>query len=215
MLAQTVTPPSNIARALAQMETYFSTPKDPEGFESFFRDECQKLKLKVRDAITAKLAELPGPVMLSFKSNCCLSGGSISSIYHGEAVKDYDLWVKDKRDIETIRRQLEQKDFSNIVTEDNGSEYDGMKMPKGRYTSDNAITLQNRIQFILLSDLEDARGNFDFIHCLPYYDLLSDKMYISKAQFAAIRHKQLIANNSDNVTKKRIEKFRAKGWSLR
>lgn len=222
MLAQTVnqtgaTRASHITRALAQMETFFSTPKDPEGFDTFFLEECRSLKEKIRTSVEKKMSELPGPVSLLLKSTCCLSGGAIASLYNGETPKDWDLWARNAEHIVTIQKEIEKKDFSNVVTDDAGSEYEGLKsgLQKGKFVTRNAITLANKIQFILLDDVETARQKFDFIHCKPYYDISDDKLYISKSQFSAIRFKQLIVNNPDTVTKQRIDKFRNRGWNLK
>jgi len=79
----------------------------------------------------------------------------------------------------------------------------------------NAITLKNKMQFITLAKYEDARIGFDFIHCMPYYDLSSEKFFISEQQMDVIAKKKLVKNpKGREPVQWRIDKFLARGWTF-
>jgi len=78
--------------------------------------------------------------------------------------------------------------------------------------------MSNRIQFIDTSykDRKELIESFDFLHTKVSYDMDSDKLFISKDTFDAIRNKRLIANNIGISTPRswRVEKFKSRGWKL-
>ena len=79
--------------------------------------------------------------------------------------------------------------------------------------TENAVTLTNDIQFIYLGTADVCRANFDFVHCMPWYDIQTQKLYISEAQFTAIKNKRLVYNlTGESIKDRRIQKYIAKGW---
>lgn len=79
----------------------------------------------------------------------------------------------------------------------------------------NAVTLTNELQFItgFSGSPDSVRANFDFVHCLPWYDFANDKLYISEEQYEACCGKILIINNSQLPSKKRVDKLISKGFT--
>ena len=178
-----------------------------------FQEECKDLKLKVKMSVTRLLNDFRFAVRERFSQQLILSGGSISSLYHGEKVKDYDFWCRDVFPIHDLA-MLIKDEAKDIMTDDVGSEYGGVFDATGFYETPNAITLKNRMQFITLSDYEKARKSFDFLHCMPYYDIFKDQLYVSMDQWRSIKNKKLVVNTKNlNVPKRRIDKYKEKGWS--
>ena len=140
-----------------------------------FQEECKELKLKVKRAVSTLFTDFRFGVREQMSIQLILSGGSISSIYHGENVKDYDFWCRDSKDIHPLATIL-RDEAKDIIMDDTGPEYGDIFEATGFHESPNAITLKNRMQLITLSDYERARSAFDFIHCMPYYDLHSDRL---------------------------------------
>ena len=69
--------------------------------------------------------------------------------------------------------------------------------------------------FITLAKYGVARIGFDFIHCMPYFDLSSEKFFISEQQMDAIARKKLIQNKTGKTPAGwRIEKFKSRGWTF-
>lgn len=183
-----------------------------------FISECSFLKTKIRDVVASRMAEIPGPVALLFKSCCSLSGGAISSIYHSEQANDFDLWANSEDYIKVISDSLAKQDLSFIRVGDTGKEYSGSQMSEefrrtGKFVTDNAVTLKNRLQFIKLGTIEQCRPTFDFAHCMPHYNMNLDKLFISKVQWEAIRSKKLVPmREREKISSSRKVKLEMKGW---
>ena len=166
-----------------------------------------------------KMSELQNPALTSlFFDNCVISGGCISSILLGTRVNDIDIYCKNTSKVTDIAQFL--KSHSDLVKEIDNTKYADtaatyLSGPLKMIT-DNAITLKNDVQFItFMSEEEGARKNFDFVHCTPYYDILTNKLYISEAQLQAIKSMKLVPNKDVNtITIKRLEKFKARGWHI-
>ena len=180
--------------------------------DELFQEECANLKTKIKFAVHNKLDELPSRAKL-WMSRCILSGGSISSIYHNEIVHDYDFWAKDAVLIGRISEAVLEDAEQVVVTDEDAKygEWFGDMKEKGFVQTPNAITLKNRVQFITLSNYEDARKNFDLIHCLPHYDIVDQKLYISREQWLAIKNKELIGGYKE-PSESRLRKYRERGW---
>jgi hypothetical protein len=144
-------------------------------------------------------------------------------MYHGEAIKDYDLWCRNSLDIGHVKTRIIQ-DYLNYVEEytekykENAPEHFALNDPasgKKYLVTTNAITLKNKVQLITLSNYENERKDFDFIHCMPYYDISNKKLYISPRQLDAIKNKKLVRNEGGKEPVRwRIEKFKNRGWSF-
>jgi hypothetical protein len=149
-----------------------------------------------------------------FYNSCVITGGMIQSLYHNEAVSDIDLYAKTVNDIALIRLYLTSSK-SDIIK--NTRLYD---LDDGQHAQEpqklitvNAITLTNDVQFVHLDIAEVCRQKFDFVHCMPYYDLMTQKLHISVVQFRSIVNKQLIPNTKgEEIKEYRIKKYIDKGW---
>jgi hypothetical protein len=177
--------------------------------------EAISLKKKVREHLNLAVQDIPDVLRLLIKKDCILSGSSISSIYHNEQPKDYDLWLKDYafETAEALKANIVEK-YSDAILDiaDNYGQPGAKGTPQPCVTA-NAITFKNKFQLIFIGDYHSERKNFDFLHCTPYFDLDTDKFYISERQFRAIRNKQLVIHSKTRkVSEYRIQKFMSRGW---
>jgi hypothetical protein len=177
--------------------------------------EAIALKKKIKDHLSVGFDNFPDVLRLLLKQDCILSGSSISSIYHNEPVKDYDFWMKPDVFVnaDNIRKNTIEK-YSDAILDiaDNYGQPGAKGTPQPCVTA-NAITFKNKFQLIFIGDYHSERKNFDFLHCTPYFDLNTDKFYISERQYYAIRDKILIIHSEKRKIKDyRIQKFKERGW---
>ena len=187
----------------------------PPGALSEWETEAIALKKKIKAHLNVASENLPDVLRLLIKKDCILSGSSISSIYHNEQPKDYDFWLKDYafKTAEAIRDNIVEKYSDAILDISDNYGQPGAKGAPTPCVTPNAITFKNKFQLITLGDYHSERKNFDFLHCTPYYDLHTDKFYISERQFYAIRDKILIIHSEKRQLKDyRIQKFKERGW---
>ena len=152
-----------------------------------------------------------------FYSNCVISGGMISSIFHDEAVNDIDLYAVGPKSLTTIKDHIigSGKNIKKVETYEldaNGNKI--TNQTDAPLVTDNAVTLTNDVQFIYMDTWENCKKKFDFVHCLPHYDLATQKLYISESQFRAIQNKQLIPTGYVEIKDKRREKYVKRGWGF-
>ena len=151
-----------------------------------------------------------------FYENCVIAGGCISSLFHDEPVNDIDLYAKTKIAMDGIKAYIvggknHIKSSHTYDIEDDGTVKRNDPRP---LVTDNAVTLTNDVQFIYLNTWDVCKNNFDFIHCQPYYDLATQKLYISEAQYHSIRTKRLVPTGKEEIKTRRLEKYKKRGWGI-
>lgn len=148
-----------------------------------------------------------------FFENCVISGGCISSLFHDEPVKDIDIYPTSSKSLTLIKDYIINggKNIKQVDRYDDESDVADKPYP---LITNNAVTLTNDIQFIYMGVWEDCKTKFDFIHCQPHYDLATQKLYISEAQYHAIKNKILIPTGKVEIKVKRIEKYQKRGWVI-
>lgn len=139
-----------------------------------------------------------------------LSGGAIASLLQAQEPKDWDVYFK------TQSTQNVVLDHFKIEQEDEIADYDEKYRDFGgnKIVTENATTLKNGIQLITKHNgqPQDIRSTFDFVHCMPYYELSSDTLYISREQYDLCVGKILKINNPKAVTRWRQSKFEERGY---
>lgn len=187
-------------------------------------NESDKLKiLKLKSSIASyynlqmkKIGDRQLEAM--FFENCVISGGITASAFHETAIADIDVYarsakavtlIKDyiinsKKNIKTFEKYMVDPD-TGVKTTITGSE---------PAITVNAVTLTNDVQFIYMDTWDNCKKRFDFIHCQPHYDLATQKLYISQAQYDSIRTRQLVETGLTTVSEKRVQKYLKRGWSL-
>lgn len=161
------------------------------------------------------LDELPKGLATSLKNNSILTGGSISSVMNGEKPNDYDLYLNQENDIRDFKQYIKIFQEPYDFIEDIDEKYTQVEI-EGKLVTANATTFKNGIQVITMSTA-DARNNFDFVHCMPWFRLSSGVLFISKKQYDAIKSKTLIKNENYKLylSQKRVEKYTSRGWRFK
>lgn len=185
-----------------------------------FETKALKLKADIKKELNAwyDTYNVDSWLRQTIQAKCILSGSAISSVFHKELVKDWDLYFRSRTIIDNVK-MIFKEDQKCIAMIDNWNAYEDNKdipVLDGKAYTERAITLKNKIQFIIMGTLNEMRPTFDLIHCMPYYDFINDTLHISEKQLYAIENKLLIANPLRNsvVTPERIEKFEKRGWRL-
>lgn len=185
-----------------------------------FEVKAHELKKKVRRTIENHFTEksVDSWVQANILTNGVLSGSAISSIYHDEKPKDYDIYFKEWEIIDAVKDVFKTSlPLQKLIVDWN--DYAGntdIPLINGKCFTKRAITLEHDIQYIIMGTLNECRPTFDFIHCMPYYDFAEDKFYISERQLQSIADKMLVFNplREKPATQARIEKFQKRGWGL-
>ena len=173
-----------------------------------------KLKSSISSYYSLQMKKLGDNNLTShFFSSCIITGGCIASLFHDEAVKDIDLYSKKAKDIVKIKDIITSK--PDQIKEFGKYDLDDASVTPGQKAiTANAITLTNDVQFIILGEAELCRQAFDFIHCMPWFDISNQKLHISRSQYDAINSKKLIVNPlyRSEIKQRRLEKYINRGW---
>jgi hypothetical protein len=188
----------------------------PNPFALDEQDKIRQLKAQVETTVTFKLLELPAMLWELLMEKSILTGGAISSIVHKENVNDYDLYLNDHADITKFNELLKDPDVIAKV-QDVNPKYMADVLIDGKLVTSRAVTFKNKLQVITMNT-SDARKTFDYVHCMPYFDIKNKKLYISRMQFDAIKHKKLVKNvngqTNYSMEEYRKQKFIDRGWKL-
>lgn len=144
-----------------------------------------------------------------------LTGGAIGSLLRNEMPKDWDFYFYSEDSAKSFKRILEFT-YDDEIKEVNEL-YSEHKDASGRMITANAITMKSDDSFIFTfaGSPADLRKSFDFVHCLPFYTIMSDTLYISKQQYNACVNKKLIYNTDiKDVKQWRVEKFVKRGYTF-
>lgn len=147
-----------------------------------------------------------------FTNDIFLTGGAIASLIQGEQPNDWDFYTKNMTDNKELANHLELNCKRHI--EDIEEKYKDCLGKDGKMITTRAITMKTKDSFItmLSGDPVDVRATFDYVHCMPYYDLRTRKLYISEKQYACCKHKLLVVNNAKNIKGYRMDKFLKRGY---
>ena len=182
--------------------------------------EIMELKEALRHAINLRLKSFGDvSVLIPIFQRCILTGGAISSMYHGKKPNDWDLLFIFKNDLIQFQHMFTPQKYQNINSKflDLVNDVDNnylSTMVEGKCITVNAVTFKNGIQAIFKTAV--ARKQFDFVHCMPYYDITKNVLYISPHQLWCIKNKRLQKNPDYpfEISPKRIEKYANRGWNV-
>ena len=174
-----------------------------------------KLKSSVSSYYNLQMKKIGDNFLTSkFFTHCIITGGCIASLYHNEPVNDIDVYAITPRSLKDIKDHILASD-SSIIKNFKNYELNTVDDTK-KMVTDNAVTLTNDVQFIYMGTAGECRTKFDFIHCMPWFEISSQRLYISKSQFDAIHNKQLVLNPSferEAIKDRRIKKYQERGWN--
>ena len=177
------------------------------------RAEIQYVKAIAQKKLRELLSDLPADTYPFFKE-CILTGECFSSLFLDEEVHDWDVYLKDT--ITADRFEFFVMSDTPTLNEVAGvtSEYMTITKVKGKLITANAITFKNGLQVVTQS-CKKHREIFDFVHTMPYFDMATQQLFISRHQYDAIKNKKLIKNPKfPQFNKSREDKFLNRGWSL-
>lgn len=172
--------------------------------------EIAVVKEKIRSRLETKLGILPIPIRNIIQRGI-LSGGASASLFHNQMPSDWDVYLSDANDVKEFDTLIQQ----NVdLIDDVNPKYMVMDtLIDGKVITARATTLKNSVQVITM-ETKEHRKSFDFIHCMPWFDISTGKYFISKDQYRAIKGKKIIINpKAKEVAQYRIEKYLNRGWT--
>lgn len=140
-----------------------------------------------------------------------ITGGFIASTLQHETPKDIDIYIKtSEASAKTLEILMQHTD---AIKEASEGQYPGLQI-NGKLVTANAITMETNHSFItkMSGDPATVRKTFDYVHTCAYYDVFTDTLYISRAQYDAIIQKRLLVNNFAAIKLEREAKFLKRGY---
>jgi hypothetical protein len=139
-----------------------------------------------------------------------IAGGCFASMIIGEEVKDYDVFLLDDDHNTKIMEYMETKwrDREDVrICSDTGY-MNNDRIKKTMFFE------QSKCQYILtdFKTREELVDNFDFKHCRVSYDLMTEKLFITRETMDAIIDKTLIRHTDKPIPHWRYAKFQDRGW---
>lgn len=142
-----------------------------------------------------------------------VSGGVIASLLQYEQPKDIDIYFKAELPMKEATVGLLQylPDIKDV-----DDQYRDVIGTNGKMITERSITMSTGHSFISMhhGHPDDVRKTFDYLHCTPYYDVETNLLYISEAQYVAATQKILEVNNPKTFTNLRQNKFLKRGYKL-
>lgn len=190
-----------------------------EAFLPNERIHIERAKEVIRKELRLHFESLPISYYELFKT-AILTGGAIGSILRDENPNDWDVYLT--ADNATKFREKVERNDDNIqdCILEMPHKYQSTHV-NGKYVTVYATTFKNKLQ-VITGFNKEHRLEFDFIHCMPYLDMETQKLHISKQQYQACMEKKLIKNprvvkqpGELFTPKKRLEKFLDNGWTIR
>ena len=178
------------------------------------RAEIESIKDIVQKKLRELLSDLPTDNYPFFKESI-LTGGCFASLFLDEEVHDWDVYLRDSVTISRFESFVMSDTPTLNEVADVTSGYMTITNVDGKLVTANAITFKNGLQVIIKTD-KKHRETFDFVHCMPYFDMKTQQLFISRAQYECIKRKQLVKNpaHQQTISNHRIEKFISRGWNL-
>lgn len=189
-------------------------------FSNAQKSRILKLKSSIGSYYNLQMKKLGDKKLESlFFQHCIITGGCISSLADDGAVKDIDLYAKTAKGLNEIKNYILNNcndkiaSYDKYTLDDEGNKVVTVNGGEKAITN-NAVTLANDVQFIYLGEAEDCRKKFDFIHCMPWFDIGTQKLHISEEQWRCIEQKVLRINPlfAETINQKRIDKYVKRGY---
>lgn len=189
-----------------------------EVFTANERLHIERAKEIIRKELRLHIEALPISYYELFKTSI-LTGGAIGSILRAETPNDWDMYLAVPNCGKFLDRVIENKDNIQDCILELPHQYTSSHV-NGKYVTAYATTFKNKLQ-VITGFNKEHRLEFDFVHCMPYFDMETQKLHISKQQYKACLEKMLIKNDRVQkapgemwTPKKRLEKFLDNGWKL-
>jgi len=138
-----------------------------------------------------------------------IAGNCFASMLKGDTINDYDLFLLDDDHNTKIMEYMETK----------YRDRDDIRIGSSGYMNNDRIKKtmffkESKFQYILtdFKTREELISHFDFKHCRVSYDLMTEKLFITRETMDAIINKTLIPNTNKTPASWRYAKFEDRGW---
>lgn len=188
-------------------------------FTTSEKTKILRLKSELTAQFSVKMSAISDNLFQAqIRENCIITGGAIASCFHSEKINDIDLYAKDQVSLDTLKTYILES-MKNDIKEMKSYDIEDVTNPippaKTHMITNNAVTLKGDLQFIYLGTADQCRLKFDFVHCMPWFDIKTQKLFISKDQYDAIATKRLFVNLKGEPAKfRRIDKYTKRGWTI-
>jgi len=186
-------------------------------FTTAEKTKIMRLKSELAAQFSVKMIAISDSLFQAqVRENCIITGGAIASCFHSEKINDIDLYAKDQVSLDTLKVYILKSmkaDIKEMVHYDL-AKVSAVAPAKTPMITDNAVTLKGDLQFVYLGTADQCRLKFDFIHCMPWFDIKTQKLYISRDQYHSIANRELFVNPLGKVKFRRIDKYTKRGWVI-
>lgn len=162
------------------------------------------------------IIKLPSELANFINKHGIITGGISASVQQGKIPNDIDVYLKSKSAVDAFNSAIETETTVIMDCVKNvNPEYGLETKMKGKLVTARAVTFECGIQVITMSDM-NVREKFDFIHCMPWYDIDADKYYISRSQYDSIVRRVIVPNPTPGataITRHRLTKYIERGWT--
>jgi hypothetical protein len=187
-------------------------------FTTAEKTKILRLKSELTAQFSVKMSAIPDNLFQAqVRENCIITGGAIASCFHSEKINDFDLYAKNQISLNALKTYILESmkaDIKEMKSYDLEDVTNPIPQAKTHMITNNAVTLKGDLQFIYLGTADQCRLKFDFMHCMPWFDIKTQKLYMSKDQYEAIATKRLYVNPLGEVKFRRIDKYTKRGWTI-
>jgi hypothetical protein len=144
-------------------------------------------------------------------TDCVIAGGVFASRFNNETEKDIDVFILNKN-VSVYAHLTDNPATSDQwrINDKDAGTY--LQNPRIYGTATNLTT---KVQYIITdyTSREELVADFDYVHCKVSYDPNTQKLYITRGAYQAIRNKLLIAAPNKATKYWRTAKFISQGWT--
>lgn len=171
------------------------------------------VKKQIKEFVLATTSSLTMPGVLGqIIKKGIVTGGMSASLFHKEKPKDWDIYLTRQEEIDAFNECIKNSVSATNLVEDTNPKYGVETLMNGKLVTAQATTFKNGLQVITMASAI-ARETFDYVHCMPYYDIETDIYTISRRQYDSIMTKTLVHNpRSSQPATYRRDKFIKRGW---
>jgi hypothetical protein len=147
-----------------------------------------------------------------------LAGGCFTSYFHGESIKDYDVFLLDIGDNPAYNQLEKYLHDTSLLTNRfkyGSSTYLNNCNNHGKITKTVFDTI-TKIQYVYtkFKTREELIEHFDCEHACISMDLNTDKLYTSKLSYHCMTNKIVMPHNQNIIADWRKKKFFDRGWKV-
>ena len=139
-------------------------------------------------------------------TECVLAGGAITSIFSDRPINDFDIYSRDKKDLDAVVGFFENTDAELEMETDFARTY---KFAGNIY---QVIHMED-----LMGDADSIFDSFDFTVCMGSYKFKTDEFYFDDNFFKHLAQKRIVFNNRTPfpiASLVRTKKYMSRGFTM-